>query len=211
MSGSDGWATTGNPKSIPAMLVIAATCCRRRRCDRCRRGAGGTAAPGRRRRGPPCARTGRTRGPARRAGTARRCRRCSPAHVVAAVVAAVHAGRRDGDQHPRGVVRMDEHGVQAQPAAARLPLGAMRVVPQPADELEGAPAVVAAEQRRRLDTGVEHVRLVGRAWCELPDPRQRGLGAAPGSAVRPARPRSRCRRGRRTAAVPGPSACSPSR
>ena len=96
---------------------------------------------------------------------------------LAAVVAAIDAGRRDGDEDAGRVVRMDEHGVQAQPASARLPLRAMRVVPQTTDELERAPAVVAAEQRRRLDTGVEHVGLVGRARCQLPDPRQRRLGA----------------------------------
>ena len=68
--------------------------------------------------------------------------------------------------------------MEAEPAAARLPPRPVGVVPQPLHEREGAAPVVAAEQRRRLDAGVEDVGLVGGARCQLPDAGQGGV--APG-------------------------------
>ena len=95
----------------------------------------------------------------------------------AAVVAAVHAGGRDGDQEARRVARVEEHRVEAEAAAARLPPRPVGVVPQPLHEGEGAAAVVAAEQGRRFDAGVEDVRLVDRARCQLPDAGQGSVAA----------------------------------
>ena len=88
---------------------------------------------------------------------------------LAAVVRSIDTSRRDGDQQAVGVVGVDEDRVQAHPAAAGLPLRAMRVVPQTRDEREAAPAVVAAEQGRRFDAGVHHVGLVGwsGASCQI--------------------------------------------
>ena len=177
MSASDGWATTGKPKSIPAMLghrrpllaavVAAVDAAVVLEVEPLRVGgvAGDLVHA--------LAELERRRVRQERhddSGVARLPR-------LAAVLAAVYAGRRDGDEDAVRVVRVHEHGVQAHPASARLPLRAVRVVPQPTDQLERAPAVVAAEQRRRLDTGVEHVGLVGRAGRQLPDPCQRGVGA----------------------------------
>jgi len=42
------------------------------------------------------------------------------------------------------------------------------MVPQPAHDLEGLPAIVGAEQRRGLDADVHHVRLVGACRRDLP-------------------------------------------
>jgi hypothetical protein len=95
----------------------------------------------------------------------------------AAVVRNVDAGSRDRDQQTLAILGMHQHGMEAEPATARLPLGAMGMVPQAFDQRERAAAVVAAEQCRRLDAGVHHVGFVTRAGRELPDPRQRGIGA----------------------------------
>src|SRR5690242_3745689 len=48
-----------------------------------------------------------------------------------AVVRAVRAGRGDGDHHALWVCRVRHNRMQAQPAAAGLPLWAMRMIEQP--------------------------------------------------------------------------------
>src|SRR5262249_61427192 len=48
----------------------------------------------------------------------------------AAVVRAVGAARRGGDHHSPGALGIHEDGVEAKPASARLPLRAVRMVPE---------------------------------------------------------------------------------
>src|SRR5439155_24952073 len=60
---------------------------------------------------------------------------------LAAVVRAENARRRDGDDHPLWVIRVDENRVQAQSTGARLPLLACRVTSEPRQLLPGLPRV----------------------------------------------------------------------
>ena len=94
----------------------------------------------------------------------------------AAIVAAVHARCRDGNEEPFRIRRVDEDRVQAHASPARHPLGPMRMIPQAAHQREGTAAVVAAEQRGRLDAGVEDLGLIRGTRRQLPDPSQRRTG-----------------------------------
>src|SRR6266540_247292 len=60
---------------------------------------------------------------------------------------------------------------EAPPSSVR-PVLPVRMVPQAADQLVGPAAVGGSEQRRRLDPGVDHVRLARRAGRQLPCPGQ---------------------------------------
>ena len=66
--------------------------------------------------------------------------------------------------------------MQALAAAAGLPVRAVRVVPEPLDQGEVRPAVVGAEQRRRLGPRPHHAGLARRAGAQLPHPGERGAG-----------------------------------
>src|SRR5262249_35999171 len=74
--------------------------------------------------------------------------------------------------------RVDDDGVQAHPAGAGLPVRARAVLAQARQLLPGPAAVVGAEQRRVLDTGVDHVGI-GVGGLERPHPRELpGMGRA---------------------------------
>ena len=60
----------------------------------------------------------------------------------------VEAGGGDGDAEAGSAVGIGDDGVEAQPAAARLPLGPVLVVPEPLVEPEGLAAVVASGRAR---------------------------------------------------------------
>src|SRR5689334_14315072 len=75
----------------------------------------------------------------------------------AAVVGAIDAAGRDGDEHPAAVLRVRDDRVQAQAAAARLPLLAVRMLPESLDELERLPRVARLEESGGLDAAVDHV------------------------------------------------------
>ncbi len=87
---------------------------------------------------------------------------------VLAVLAAVHAAGGDGDQHPLLVSGVRQDGMQAQPAAARLPLRSVRMVPQAADQGERLIETGRTEQRGGFHAGVD--RLAD--GPDLPDPPQ---------------------------------------
>ena len=91
-----------------------------------------------------------------------------------AVVARVHAARRDRDGHPRRVGGIEHDRVQAEAAAARLPLRPVRVVPQAVVQRPRLAAVVRREDRGRFDAAVERVGLRGARRNDLPDLLQRG-------------------------------------
>ena len=86
---------------------------------------------------------------------------------LAAIVGAEGARGRDGDDDPIGVVRIEDDGVQAHAAGARLPevpfdfAQARKLVP-------ALPAVGRAEQRRVFDSGVDRVGI-GQRRFEMPD------------------------------------------
>src|SRR5262249_20638309 len=84
------------------------------------------------------------------------------------VVAAEHAGRRDGDEDPIGVTGIQEDRVQAHAPRARLPRGGGGVCAQSRQLLPCLPAVARAEQRGILDAGVDDVGI-GERRLEMPD------------------------------------------
>ena len=59
--------------------------------------------------------------------------------------------------------------MQAQPAAARLPLRPMRVIPESLDQRPRLAGIARHEQRRRLDAAIERVGLALAAGHDLPD------------------------------------------
>src|SRR6185369_5877137 len=95
----------------------------------------------------------------------------------ASVLGAVDAAGGDGDPHAIAVRLVEDDRVQAQAAAARLPLPAVRVVEQALVQRPGLAGVIRAEQGRRLDTRVQSVRLLGAAGNDLPDALERNLRA----------------------------------
>ncbi len=72
--------------------------------------------------------------------------------------------------------RVGQHGVHGLAAEPGLPVRAVRMVPEGADQLEAAASVVGAEQRRRFGAGPDHVRLVRAGRHQLPDPPEAGAG-----------------------------------
>ena len=88
--------------------------------------------------------------------------------VFAAVVGPKRARRGDGDEHPVVVGRIDEDGVQAQPAGARLPLRARAVAAQ-------ARRARATTARRRSTGTARRLRRrrnrvgIGQRRLEVPD------------------------------------------
>ena len=90
---------------------------------------------------------------------------------------------------PVRVVGVDQDRVQAEPAGARLPVLAARVLAQARELVPGLAGVRGLEERRVLDPRVDGVRVVERR-LEVPDARElpRVLGAVvplvrPGNAV----------------------------
>jgi hypothetical protein len=91
---------------------------------------------------------------------------------LAGVVGTEHPGRRDRDEHPLGVLPVEEDRVEAHPARAGLPHGRRLVRPEPGQLVPGLAGVGRPEQRRILDARVDGVRL-GQRRLEVPDPGER--------------------------------------
>ena len=89
-------------------------------------------------------------------------------HVCAGVVGAEHTRGRDGDEHPLGVARIQDDGVQAHPARAGLPFRPGRVAAQPGQLLPRAAAVRRAEQGGVFHPGIDGLRI-GQRRFEMPD------------------------------------------
>ena len=109
-----------------------------------------------------------------------------------------------------GTRRVDEHGVQAEAAAARRPLRAVRVIPEARVERPGPAGVVRREERRGLHAAVERVGLVVAAGRDLPDVGER-RPASSGKRTSGVSGGSRCSRSLRSRPAPLPSACSTAR
>ena len=89
----------------------------------------------------------------------------------AGVVGPERAGRRDGGEHPAGLVRVQDDRVQAHPARARLPGRARAVAAQAGQFLPVPAAVGRPEQARVLHPGVDGIRILQRR-LQMPDPRE---------------------------------------
>ena len=87
---------------------------------------------------------------------------------LAAVVGAERARRRDGDEDPLGIARIEQDRVQAHPAGARLPARPRAVAAQSGQLLPGLAAVGRAEQGGVFHPGVDRVRI-GQRRLEMPD------------------------------------------
>ncbi len=92
-------------------------------------------------------------------------------HVCAGVVAPEHARRRDGDEDPAGMARIQKDRVQAHPTGSGLPEGRRFVLAQSGELLPRLPAVGRAKQRGVLNPGVDRVRI-GQRGLEMPDARE---------------------------------------
>ncbi len=88
---------------------------------------------------------------------------------VAAVIGAKGARRGDRDVHPLRVAGIENDGVQAHAARARLPLGAGAVAAQPGEFLPVLPAVGRAENRGVFHAGVNRVGI-GERRLDMPYP-----------------------------------------
>src|SRR5260221_4353047 len=61
------------------------------------------------------------------------------------------------------------HGVQTKSAGAGMPFGPGRMLRKTGDFIPGLAAVLAAEERRRGHTGIEHLWLAGPARLDMPN------------------------------------------
>jgi len=86
----------------------------------------------------------------------------------AAIAGAECAGRGNGNVDPAGVGWVEQDGVQAQPASARLPGRTGGMQAQPGKFEPGHAAVGGAKQRRVLDARIDGVRI-GQRWLQVPD------------------------------------------
>src|SRR5579859_3082061 len=87
---------------------------------------------------------------------------------LASVVGAKCAGSRDGDEDPSGVAGIENDGVQAHPAGARLPFGAGAVSAQPGKLLPVLSAIGGTEQGSILHAGIYGIGI-GQRRLEMPD------------------------------------------
>ena len=87
---------------------------------------------------------------------------------LAAVIGAEGARGRDGDVHALRIVGIENDGVQAHAARARLPLRAGAVAAQAGEFLPGLAAVGGAEDGGVFDAGVDGVGI-GQRRLEMPD------------------------------------------
>ena len=87
---------------------------------------------------------------------------------LAAVIGAEGAGRRDRDEDPFRIAGIENDGVQAHSARARLPFGAGAVAAQSGEFLPVLAAVGRAEQGGVFDSGVDRVRI-GKRRLQMPD------------------------------------------
>ena len=123
----------------------------------------------------------------------------------AAVVGQPDADGRDREREPVRIARPRHDRVQAEPAAAGLPVRSRRVLPERALQLPRRAAVAALEQDARVAAGVQ--RAVVLAGDDDPDPLERRRRRPPAARRRrpaPTRPPGRRRArsaGRRSADV----------
>src|ERR1035441_1930725 len=87
---------------------------------------------------------------------------------LAGVVGAEHARGGDSDEHPPGVARIKDDGVQAHPTRAWLPGRPGRVAAQPGKLLPRATRVRRTEQGSVFRPGIDGVRI-GQRRFEMPD------------------------------------------
>src|ERR1051326_459014 len=87
------------------------------------------------------------------------------------VVRPERPGRRDGDEDPFRVSRVEEDRVQAHPAGPGLPAGGGFVGAQPGELVPALAAVARAEEGRILDARMHRVGI-GRGRLEMPDARE---------------------------------------
>src|ERR1043165_6768488 len=78
--------------------------------------------------------------------------------VRAGVVAAKRTGGGDRHEHPVAILWIQEDGVQAHPAGARLPLRSGAVTAQSGEFVPALAAVTRAKQRCIFDAGVNRIR-----------------------------------------------------
>jgi hypothetical protein len=84
------------------------------------------------------------------------------------VVAPKRAGGGDGGEDPRRVARIQQDGVQAHAAGARLPAGPRAVAAQSRQFLPRRSAVDGTEQGGVFHPGVHRLRI-GQRWLQMPD------------------------------------------
>src|SRR5512142_692484 len=84
------------------------------------------------------------------------------APTLAAIVGAIHAAGRHGDEHTLPVAGMRDDRMEAQTTAAGLPLGAVFMRQKSVDGRPTLAGVSRLEQTRRLDSRPEKIRLVSR-------------------------------------------------
>src|SRR5687767_12668237 len=92
---------------------------------------------------------------------------CAP--PLATIIGAINATRGDCDQHPLSIDGIEHDGVEAKSAASGLPFGLVLVSEKPFIRRPALAAIARLEERRRLDTAVERIRLVRASRCDLPD------------------------------------------
>src|SRR5262249_39258540 len=86
----------------------------------------------------------------------------------AAIVGPEGARRRDRDEHPLRVARIDQDGVKTEAARARLPVWSGAVIAQPGQLVPVPAAVGRAKHRRVFHAGIHRVGIrLGR--LEVPD------------------------------------------
>ena len=79
---------------------------------------------------------------------------------LAAIVGPERARRRDCDEHPLRLTRVQDDGVQAQAARSRLPAWTRGVLPHTAHLIPGVSSVTGTEERPVLDAGIHRIRIV---------------------------------------------------
>src|SRR5687767_4642852 len=88
----------------------------------------------------------------------------------------VNSAGGDRDGHSVRIAKIGQNGVEAQAAAARLPLRALLEVEKPFDRSPALAAVMRLEQRSGLDSRIAHVPVVPAPRFYLPDLTQRKPG-----------------------------------
>src|SRR5205814_6718843 len=93
----------------------------------------------------------------------------------AAVLGAVDPADADADHHLLRVLRVDRDRVQAHSAEARHPLRARRLVIEALHDRPRLAAVLALEERGRLDSGPDDVRRFLMSRLDVPGLRERAV------------------------------------
>src|SRR5690242_13613155 len=101
----------------------------------------------------------------------------APRPRLAAVVAAISAGRRDTNNHALRIVRIGQNRMQTEPAESRHPVGTLRMVEQRVHWVKCLAAIVGAVERGGIDAGEHYVATDQRRGLERPN-RIQGESAA---------------------------------